>query len=226
MNDSGLIINDLSIVGAPVKIRLPLLKCAQGSWVRVTATSGFGKTTLMRAIAGFIPSTGEIRLSGLRIDALPIQKREIGIVFQEQHLFSHLTVGENVAYGLTVRGESKSETKDEVLDALDSVGLASKFNAPVTECSGGERQRIAILRSLIWQPKLAIFDEPLTGLDESSRKLTLNWITSKLEETGAPMIWISHSTDDFDLKFDQQLVGREGAQHERTFIAEPYSVHH
>jgi ABC-type Fe3+/spermidine/putrescine transport system ATPase subunit len=222
--NAGLTVTDFKVHVNDLTIRLDQFHAAPGTWTKISARSGFGKTTLLRGLAGLIESSGQVKLDGIRIDRLSVPKREIGFVFQDHHLFSHMTVSENVEYGLKIRNGSNLESGTLVREALKWVGLEEKFNAPVMNCSGGERQRIAILRALIWGPKLLLLDEPLSGLDAESRTKTITFIRRVVDQVGCPAIWISHSTEEDDsIEFQQQLIVKE---HHHDHIFEAHQFDH
>src|SRR5437764_14905875 len=137
-----------------------------GEFFSLLGPSVCGKTTTLRCIAGFEAlSGGSIRLHGERLDAKPPHRRDVGLVFQNYALFPHLTVFDNVAFGLRLRRRAKSEIADRVgriLQLVDLAGLAARFPA---QLSGGQQQRVAIARSLILEPRILMFDEPLSNLD-------------------------------------------------------------
>ncbi|PWK70595.1 ABC transporter ATP-binding protein [Aminobacter sp. AP02] len=147
------------------------LSVPHGKFVCLLGPSGCGKTTLLRMIAGLEePTSGEILLDGTDITPMPTHKRNLGMVFQSLALFPHLSVGDNIAYPLRIRGASRDEQKkrsDELLKLIHLPGFADR---PVAKLSGGQRQRVAIARALALSPKLFLLDEPLSALDAKLRE--------------------------------------------------------
>ena len=168
---------------------------APGETLLVQAPSGFGKTTLIRGLAGFEKVIGSYGVGDQAFEALAPHEKNIGVLFQDQLLFSHLNALENVAVGLRLRGETLSSARQKSLEGLISLGLESRARAPVTELSGGERQRVAMLRSLIFLPQLLILDEPFKGLDEKSLEQMRQYLRTFLEKHPTPVILISHVED-------------------------------
>jgi spermidine/putrescine ABC transporter ATP-binding subunit len=142
-----------------------------GEFFGLLGPSGSGKTTLLRMIAGFIdPDTGSISFDGERIDTVPVHRRGIGMVFQSYALFPHMTVTENIAFGLDVRGKSKSEIAPRVEEMLDLVQLKGYGDRKPRQLSGGQQQRVALARALITSPRVLLLDEPLGALDRRLRQ--------------------------------------------------------
>ncbi len=149
-----------------VNLHLP-----EGKLVCFLGPSGCGKTTLLRMIAGLETLTGgEIRLDGEDISHTPAHQRNFGMVFQSLALFPHMTVGENIAYPLKLRGVGKPEQKARVSELLELIQLQQMVDRPVAKLSGGQRQRVAIARAIASHPKLLLLDEPLSALDAKLRE--------------------------------------------------------
>ncbi|WP_413203393.1 ABC transporter ATP-binding protein [Rhodospirillum sp. A1_3_36] len=143
-------------------------------YIVLLGASGAGKTTLLRVIAGFEePDAGQVLLDGQRLDGVPIHQRDVGFVFQNFALFPHLTVTDNVAYGLRHRAERRmtdpAEVTRRVKDMLDLVGLTGLGNRGIGAISGGQRQRVALARTLVTEPRIVLLDEPLGALDANLR---------------------------------------------------------
>lgn len=146
------------------------IEIQNGELFTLLGPSGCGKTTLLRIIAGFIkPSIGEVYLSDENITNLSPEKRDIGIVFQNYALFSHMSVYENITYGLKIKKLSKKEIIETANRYLDSVGLYDYKDRKIDELSGGQQQRVALARSLAVEPKVLLLDEPLSNLDAALR---------------------------------------------------------
>jgi iron(III) transport system ATP-binding protein len=143
---------------------------APGEMVTFLGPSGCGKTTTLRMVAGFeIPSAGVISIDGRDITNVPVNRRDIGFVFQNYALFPHMSVFENVAYGLRVKGDRGEEVRRKVREGLDLVGLEKAEKRFPNQLSGGEQQRVALARVLVLQPRVLLMDEPLSNLDAKLR---------------------------------------------------------
>ena len=142
------------------------LEIAEGEFFAMLGPSGSGKTTCLRLIAGFEqPSSGHIEIFGQTAEGLPPYKRNVNTVFQDYALFPHMTVGENVAYGLMIKGVGRAEREAKALDSLSMVKLKGFEQRRPSQLSGGQRQRVALARALVNQPKVLLLDEPLGALD-------------------------------------------------------------
>lgn len=163
----------------------------QGQILCLLGPSGCGKTTLLRAIAGLEPvSAGTISLYGQQIQSLPVHKRDFGLMFQEFALFPHMTVEENVRFGLRMRGSEDQEQRvDEVLSL---VGMGDFRGRDVTMLSGGERQRVALARSLAPNPRLLMLDEPLGSLDAALRERLIVDLREIIKHVGLTAIYVTH----------------------------------
>src|SRR5210317_460149 len=147
------------------------LDIAAGEFVTMLGPSGSGKTTCLMMLAGFETAThGDIRLDGVSINNIPPHKRGIGMVFQNYALFPHMTVAENLAFPLEVRGMDKSEREKKVQNALDMVRMGDFGNRRPAQLSGGQQQRIAVARALVFDAELDLMDEPLGALDKQLRE--------------------------------------------------------
>lgn len=160
-------------------------------WLR--APSGTGKTTLLRLLAGLErPDQGKILLEGIDLTPIPPERRKVGFVFQEQALFPHLNVLDNVSFGLRMRGQGRKARDAEALRWLDAVGLPARGRDAVGNLSGGEKQRVAIARALICEPALVLLDEPWTGLDTNNRRALQTLLIDLHGRRPAPWIYVSH----------------------------------
>ncbi len=156
--------------GASLAVDNVSLKVGGGELVALLGPSGCGKTTLLRIIAGFLqPDMGQVLVDGVSIDPLPPHKRTVGIVFQNYALFPHMTVADNVAYGLAARGLSKAEQTKRVGEMLDLVQLSAMAGRYPRQLSGGQQQRIALARALAVRPSILLLDEPFAALDKNLR---------------------------------------------------------
>jgi putative spermidine/putrescine transport system ATP-binding protein len=146
------------------------IRFADGGFYALLGPSGSGKTTLLRMIAGFEhPDAGRIAIAGEPVEDLPVERREIGMVFQNYALFPNMSVFDNVAFGLAVRGARRSETRARVGEALELVQLTGLDRRRPHQLSGGQKQRVALARALVTQPRVLLLDEPLSALDKALR---------------------------------------------------------
>ena len=177
------------------------LDVREGELLTLLGPSGCGKTTALRLIAGFeTPDSGRVIFREQDVTGQPAQRRGFGMVFQNYALFPHLTVFENVAFGLRARREDKSNIESVVGDALGLVNLAGFDERPVQELSGGQQQRIALARALAIQPPLLLLDEPLSNLDAALRERTRQELRQLLERLGITAIFVTHDQEEaFDL---------------------------
>ena len=167
------------------------LAVERGERVSLVGPSGSGKSTLLRVIAGIErPSTGEVIIDGINVTSTPPHLRQVGMVFQDNQLFPHLTVGDNVGYSLKVaRRRDHAEVVAEMLDLVDLAGFERRN---VTSLSGGEQKRVAVARSLAANPTVLLLDEPLTGLDEALHDRLLDDLISLFDRRGTTVIHVTH----------------------------------
>ncbi len=159
--------------------------------------SGGGKSTILRIIAGFEqPLSGKVLYKGRDIKDDPVYKRDFGMVFQDYALFPHMSVYDNVAFGLRMKGETGSELGKKVQAALDQVGMGDFAERKVTDLSGGEQQRIALARSLVVRPSLLMLDEPLGALDYSLRQTLIDELHEILGKNGMSAIYVTHDQNE------------------------------
>lgn len=191
---SGLILSNLTKQFGTFKaVNDVSLSVPDGTFVCLLGPSGCGKTTLMRMIAGLdLPTTGTITLGGEDITAVPTHKRNLGMVFQSLALFPHLTVGENIAYALRIRGVAKADQKKRVDELLAMIHLPGFADRSVNKLSGGQRQRIAIARALAISPKLFLLDEPLSALDAKLREAMQVELRQLQQRLGITTIVVTH----------------------------------
>lgn len=183
----------------------------QGEMLALLGPSGCGKTTILRMIAGLIPpSSGAIRLNGRDISQIPVHKRNMGMVFQAYALFPHMTVADNIAFGLKMRGIAKAEREPRVRRALDLVKLGGYGERRITQLSGGQQQRCAIARSLVIEPDLLLLDEPLSNLDAKLRDEMREEIREIQARTGVTAIFVTHDQDEALSMADRMAVMSAG----------------
>lgn len=180
----------LLLDGVSFDVRENEVLCLLGS-------SGSGKSTMLRIIAGLEkPKSGEILRNSVDISDMPVHQRNFGMVFQDYALFPHMTVTENVAFGLQMHHVSKSEIASRVKNVLQMVGMGSFADRRVTELSGGEQQRIALARSLVVDPDLLMLDEPLGALDYALRRSLIEELQHILGKNGIPAIYVTHDQEE------------------------------
>jgi spermidine/putrescine transport system ATP-binding protein len=200
------------------------LSIRPGEFLSLLGPSGCGKTTTLRMIAGFEhPDAGDIRLSGRSVLGLPPHKREVNTVFQAYALFPHMTVAENVAYGLQRRKVSKAEQRERVAEALDMVQLRRFADRKPTQLSGGQQQRIALSRALINRPSVLLLDEPLAALDRQLREemqLELKLLQSRL---GTTFVFVTHDQAEALSMSDRIAVMRAGRIEQLAAPADIYA---
>src|SRR5579863_123066 len=147
------------------------LQIGEGEFLTILGESGSGKTTLLRIIAGFeSASSGEVWMGEERLDRQPPYRRRVNTVFQHYALFPHLTVEQNVAYGLRVAGRPEAEVASRVAEALEKVRMTAHAKSKPSKISGGQQQRVALARALVNRPRLLLLDEPLSALDANLRR--------------------------------------------------------
>ncbi|MFI0848773.1 ABC transporter ATP-binding protein [Mesorhizobium sp. IMUNJ 23232] len=169
------------------------LEIRRGEFLTLLGPSGSGKTTALMMLAGFeAPSAGEIFIDSRRIDRVPANKRGIGMVFQNYALFPHMTVAENLAFPLEVRGLAKAEIERRVKSVLDMVQLPGLGSRRPDQLSGGQQQRIAVARALIFEPKLVLMDEPLGALDKQLREQMQFEIKDIHARLGVTFVYVTH----------------------------------
>jgi putative spermidine/putrescine transport system ATP-binding protein len=188
------------------------LGVAKGEFVSLLGPSGCGKTTLLRIVAGLLGvDRGTVQLDGQDITALPPHKRDVGVVFQNYALFPHLTVAENVAFGLKARRRGASETREAVARFLDLVHLADFADRSVRSLSGGQQQRVAVARALAVRPKLLLLDEPFSALDRKLRETMQIDLRRLLRELGTTSVFVTHDQDEALTMSDRIAVMNRGA---------------
>jgi spermidine/putrescine ABC transporter ATP-binding subunit len=187
------------------------LEIAKGELMSFLGPSGCGKTTTLNMIAGFLEvDGGKIEVDGKPVHLLPPNKREMGMVFQNYALFPHMTVFDNVAYGLKLRKVAKSEMNTRVLEALEMVRLAGYEKRYPKELSGGQQQRVSLARALVIKPKVLLLDEPLSNLDAKLRKEMREEIVDIQKRVGITTIFVTHDQEEALAISDRIAVMYEG----------------
>ena len=199
--------------GATEVLKSLTLDIAAGEFLTLLGESGSGKTTLLRLIAGFEqPSCGEIWMDGERLDAVPAHQRRVNTVFQQYALFPHLSVRDNVAYGLRVKKNTpKDEIGGRVDEALQMVKMQTFADARPGRLSGGQQQRVALARALVNRPQLLLLDEPLSALDANLRKQMQSELKSLQREVGITFLFVTHDQEEAMALSDRIALLRNGA---------------
>lgn len=187
------------------------LTIAQGEFFSMLGPSGSGKTTVLRLIAGFeLPDTGSISIDGVDVSSLPPFSRNVNTVFQDYALFPHMTVLDNVAYGLRVGGISRKEREDRALKALELVKLKDFGSRMPAQLSGGQRQRVALARATVLRPKVLLLDEPLGALDLKLRQEMQVELKQLQRDLGITFVFVTHDQEEALSMSDRVAVFRDG----------------
>ena len=226
-SDSGIVLLEVRKVaknfGAREVLKHISLEIASGEFLTLLGESGSGKTTLLRLIAGFEqPTSGEIWMNGERLDTLPPYKRRVNTVFQNYALFPHLTVRENVAYGLQVSGAAKTEIPARANEALEMVKMQEFAASRPAKLSGGQQQRVALARALVNRPKLLLLDEPLSALDANLRKQMQGELKSLQRELGITFLFVTHDQDEAMALSDRIALLKDGGLEQ---VASPREIY-
>jgi spermidine/putrescine ABC transporter ATP-binding subunit len=199
------------------------LNIASGEFLTLLGESGSGKTTLLRLIAGFEqPTAGEIWMGGERLDSLPPYKRRVNTVFQQYALFPHLSVRDNVAYGLRVKNTPANEVGSRVDEALQMVKMEEFALSQPSKLSGGQQQRVALARALVNRPQLLLLDEPLSALDANLRKQMQSELKALQREIGITFLFVTHDQEEAMALSDRIALLRDGALEQ---VASPREIY-
>ncbi|MBV1867494.1 MAG: ABC transporter ATP-binding protein [Marinosulfonomonas sp.] len=210
MSDFVLLENLTLAYGKTIAVEALNLSINQGELITLLGPSGCGKTTTMRAIAGLMPLRGgKVWIDGQDVSRIPPSKRQVGLVFQSYALFPHLSVFENVAFGLRLRSEPN--LKQAVMDGLEMVGLAEFADRHPTDLSGGQQQRVALARSVVMKPKVLLLDEPLSNLDARLRLDMRTELQRLQKDTGITMVFVTHDQSEALALADKIVLMRDGA---------------
>ena len=187
------------------------LDVAQGEFFTMLGPSGSGKTTMLRLIAGFeSPDDGRVLLKGADVTRQPPYERDVNTVFQDYALFPHMTVGENVAYGLKIKRIKKAERTKRTAEVLELVRLGGLMKRKPSQLSGGQRQRVALARAIINHPQVLLLDEPLGALDLKLRQDMQTELKRIQQEVGITFIYVTHDQEEALTMSDRLAVFNEG----------------
>jgi spermidine/putrescine transport system ATP-binding protein len=210
--------------GSNLVLRDISLQVSEGEFLTILGESGSGKTTLLRVIAGFENAeSGELWMSGERLDNLPAYRRRVNTVFQHYALFPHLTVEENVGYGLRVANVPVREIKTRVGEALAMVKMSSFAHSKPSKISGGQQQRVALARALVKRPHLLLLDEPLSALDAALRRQMQLELKSLQREVGIAFVFVTHDQEEAMVMSDRIALLRSGELEQVAAPREIYS---
>jgi iron(III) transport system ATP-binding protein len=199
------------------------LDIESGELFTLLGPSGCGKTTLLRTVAGFIrQDSGEVRVAGQRIDDMPAYRRNIGLVFQDYAIFPHMTVGENVAFGLKNRHRPRQEIAERVARALDLVRLGGHAARLPHQLSGGQQQRVGLARAVVIEPQILLMDEPLSNLDAKLRVELRDDIRDLQHSLGITTIYVTHDQEEALVISDRICVMQGGRVHQ---VGTPWEVY-
>ena len=194
-----------------------------GELVTFLGPSGCGKTTTLRMVAGFeTPTSGQILIDGEDVTNVMVNQRQIGFVFQNYALFPHMTVGDNVAYGLKMRGESPRAMTPKIGEALEMVGLSGTEKRYPNQLSGGEQQRVALARVLVMRPKVLLMDEPLSNLDAKLRLHMRSEIRSIQKQLDITCLYVTHDQKEALTMADRIMVMHRGRVEQ---IGDPFDIY-
>ena len=183
----------------------------KGEFVSLLGPSGSGKTTLLMMLAGFEqPTSGSIVVDGRAINAVPTHKRDMGVVFQSYALFPHMSVGDNIAFPLQMRGVGKGEIGERVKRALDMVQMSALADRRPIQLSGGQQQRVALARALVFEPRVVLMDEPLGALDKQLREQMQLDIRDLHRRLGLTIVFVTHDQSEALTMSDRVAVFNKG----------------
>ena len=209
--------------GKNVVLRDITLEIAEGEFLTILGESGSGKTTLLRIIAGFEQATsGEVWMAGERLDTQPPYRRRVNTVFQSYALFPHMTVEQNVGYGLRIARRPAAEIESRVNEALAKVKMSAYAKSKPSKISGGQQQRIALARALVNRPRLLLLDEPLSALDANLRRQMQVELKALQREVGITFIFVTHDQEEAMVMSDRIALLRSG---ELEQVASPREIY-
>ena len=197
--------------GAVQALRSLTLQVRKGELISLLGPSGCGKTTLLRIVAGFIePDAGRVTIAGGDVRHVPTHKRNLGMVFQSYSLWPHMSVSENVAFGLASRGVARAVQRQKVDHALNLVELGDLSERLPRELSGGQQQRVALARALVYEPEILLLDEPLSALDRKLRERMQRDLRQLQQGLGITTIFVTHDQEEALILSDRVAVMSDG----------------
>jgi len=221
--------NVSKLYGATAAVKDVSFTIAEGSLVTLLGPSGCGKTTTLRMIAGLeLPTSGTITIGGNDVTRIPPSERDVSMVFQSYALFPHMSVLENVGYGLTVARLPKAEVAEKTRAALATVGLTGFDTRLPSELSGGQQQRVAVARALVLEPAVLLFDEPLSNLDARLRRQMREEIRELQQRLSLTVVYVTHdqseamAVSDRIIVMNKATIAQEGAP--RDLYEQPSDV--
>jgi putative spermidine/putrescine transport system ATP-binding protein len=215
------------LYGETVAVKDLTLEVTPGEFLFLLGPSGAGKTTVLRMIGGYEqPSSGYIEIGGRDVTRLPVHKRDIGMVFQSYALFPHMTVAQNVAFGLKMRSVSRVETQKRVAEALELVELDGLERRFPRQLSGGQQQRVALARAIVYRPSLLLLDEPLANLDRRLRDTMRLELKQLQRRVGITTIMVTHDQEESLTMADRIAVMHRGGLEQVATPAEIYNNPH
>jgi sulfate transport system ATP-binding protein len=198
-------------------------KIEQGKLIGLLGPSGSGKTTILRMIAGLeTPDSGDIIINGEKVNDVEPGKRGIGFVFQSYALFRHMTVYDNVAFGLVIQKAKKDEIHKRVMELIELIGLKGLEKRYPGQLSGGQRQRVAFARALAPNPKLLLLDEPFAAIDAKVRKELRSWLRETISKLGITSIFVTHDQDEAVEVADEIIITNKGKIEQKGTPVEIY----
>ena len=222
MGDAGLEVRGLTVrFGAVPAVDDVDLEVPAGSVTAVLGPSGSGKSTLLRTVAGLeVPGAGTVSFDGADLDGVPTHRRGFALMFQDGQLFTHQSVGRNVAYPLRLRHRPRAEVAARTAELLDLVGLGGYADRMPATLSGGERQRVALARALAVEPRLLLLDEPLSALDRELRERLAADLRDILRAAGTTALLVTHDHEEAFAVADRMVVMRDGRVVQRGTLDE------
>jgi sulfate transport system ATP-binding protein len=198
-------------------------KIEQGKLIGLLGPSGSGKTTILRMIAGLeTPDEGDIIINGVKVNDIEPGKRGIGFVFQNYALFRHMTVYDNIAFGLVVQKAKKEDIHKKVIELIELIGLKGLDKRYPGQLSGGQRQRVAFARALAPNPQLLLLDEPFAAIDAKVRKELRRWLRETISKLGITSIFVTHDQDEAVEVADEIIITNKGQIEQKGSPVEIY----
>jgi len=211
--------------GKTLVVKSVNLEIARGEFLTLLGPSGSGKTTTLMMLAGFETVThGEIFLNGVPVNNVPPNKRGIGMVFQDYALFPHMTVAENLAFPLQVRGMDKATIRAKITRALEMVSLPQFAHRKPAQLSGGQQQRVAVARALVFEPDIVLMDEPLGALDKQLREQMQYEIKHLHDRLGITVVYVTHDQGEALVMSDRIAVFHDGVIQQLSTPSELYEA--